>query len=76
MRTVVSERRLRFYRLVRDAHYMPSNALVAALHARHLNAVARLAALRVLVGRDHGLSAPSGLAYPQRKKAVRAALGV
>lgn len=81
MRTVLSTRRQKFYALVREAYKQPSDWLVAALKDQthnngHMTALSRLACLRILVCRDHGLPAPSGLAYPQRKKAVRAALGV
>jgi hypothetical protein len=42
----------------------------------HMTALSRLACLHALTCRDHGIKSPSGLPYPQRKKAVRAALGV
>lgn len=81
MRTVLSTRRAKFYRLIHQANEQPSDWLVAVLKdKRHNNGlfspVARLACLRILVCRDHGLQKPSGLPYPQRKAAVRAALGI
>jgi len=81
MRTVLSTRRAKFYRLVHQANDQPSDWLVAVLKDKRYNngffsPVARLACLRILVCRDHGLQKPSGLPYPQRKKAVRAALGI
>lgn len=81
MRTSLSKRREKFYRLVREAHYQSSEWLRAALEDKTRNngyftPLARLACLRILVCRDYGLQSPSGLPYPQRKKAVRAALGI
>lgn len=35
----------------------------------------RLACLHVLTCRDHKIQSPSGLPYPQRKRAVRNAIG-
>jgi len=81
MRTRLSTRRAKFYGLVRQAHDQPSEWLLAALkdptrnHGR-FNVLSRLACLRILVCRDYGLAQLSGLPYPQRKKAVRAALGI
>ena len=81
MRTSLSTRRATFYRLVRQANELPSKWLEDALKDRtrnngHFSALARLACLRILVCRDYGINSPSGLPYPQRKKAVRAALGI
>ncbi len=81
MRTTLSDRRARFYRLVRQAHEQSSEWLVAVLQDRtrnhgRFNVLSRLACLRILVCRDHGIKSPSGLPYPQRKKAVRAVLGI
>jgi hypothetical protein len=41
-----------------------------------MTALSRLACLRILVCRDYGINSPSGLPYPQRKKAVREAIKV
>ncbi len=81
MRTLLSTRRARFYRLVRQANEQSSKWLEDVLKDKtrnngHFTAVARLACLRILVCRDYGINSPSGLPYPQRKKAVRAALGI
>lgn len=81
MRTSLSTRRAKFYRLVREANDMPSNWLASALkdptrNNGHMSPLARLACLRILVCRDFGINSPSGLPYPQRKQAVRLALGV
>ena len=81
MRTTLSTRRAKFYRLVREADELPSQWLADVLKDKTRNngfasAVARLACLRILVCRDYGINSPSGLPYPQRKKAVRAALGI
>ena len=81
MRTLLSTRRATFYRLVRQANEFPSTWLEDVLKDRtrnngHFSALARLACLRILVCRDYGINSPSGLPYPQRKKAVRAALGI
>jgi predicted DNA-binding ribbon-helix-helix protein len=78
---MLSTRRAQFYRLVREANDLPSDWLVAALKEQtrnigHMTALSRLACLRILVCRDHGIPSPSGLPYPQRKKAVRKALGI
>lgn len=78
---MLSNRTRKFHSLVRSAYDQPSDWLVAALKDQtrnngHMTALSRLACLRILVCRDHGLPSPSGLPYPQRKKAVRAALGV
>lgn len=78
---MLSLRRAKFYRLVREAYDQPSHWLVAALHDKsqnsgHMSALSRLACLRILVCRDYGIESPSGLPYPQRKKAVRKALGI
>ena len=81
MTTSLSSRRAKFYRLVREADELPSQWLADVLKDKTRNngfvsAVARLACLRILVCRDYGINSPSGLPYPQRKKAVRAALGI
>lgn len=81
MRTVLSERRRKFYALVRDAYAQPTGWLVAVLQDKtrnggHMTALSRLACLRILVCREYGIKSPSGLPYPQAKKAVRAVLGV
>lgn len=78
---MLSTRRAKFYRLVREANDLPSHWLVAALKEKtrnngHMTALSRLACLRILVCRDHGINSPSGLPYPQRKKAVRNALNI
>lgn len=81
MRVTLSARRAKFYRLIREGMDLPSDWLVSALKDKtqnhgHMTAVARLACLRVLTCREYGINSPSGLPYPQRKKAVRAALGI
>ena len=81
MRTLLSTRRATFYRLVRQAHAVSSKRLGEGVKGKtrnngHFRALARLACLRILVCRDYGINSPSGLPYPQRKKAVRAALGI
>lgn len=81
MKTVLSERRRKFYSLIRQANDQPSGWLVASLkdptrNGGFMTALSRLACLRILVCRDHGIPSPSGLPYPQRKKAVRVALGI
>ena len=81
MRTLLSTRRATFYRLVQQANELPSKWLEDVLKDKtrnhgHFSALARLACLRILVCRDYGINSPSGLPYPQRKKAVRAALGI
>ena len=78
---MLSGRRAKFYRLVREANYLPSDWLVAAVKEQtrnngHMTVLSRLACLRILVCRDHGIPSPSGLPYPQRKRAVRKALGI
>ena len=78
---MLSTRRATFYRLVRQANELSSKWLEDALKDKtrnngHFSAVARLACLRILVCPDYGINSPSGLPYPQRKKAVRAALGI
>jgi hypothetical protein len=67
--------------LVREANDLPSDWLVAALkeltrNNGHMTALSRLACLRILVCRDYGINSPSGLPYPQRKKAVREVIKV
>ena len=75
-------RMAKFVRLCHQAYYMPSERLVEIAKDKErngggpTNTLARLASLRILVGRDHGIKSPSGLPYPQRKKAVRQALGI
>jgi hypothetical protein len=81
MKTSLSTRRAKFYQLIREADELPSKWLEVVLKDKtrnngHFSAVARLACLRILVCRDYGINSPSGLPYPQRKKAVRAALGI
>ena len=81
MRTLLSTRRATFYRLVRQANELSSQWLEDALKDKTRNngrfsPLARLACLRILVCRDYGINSPSGLPYPQRKKAVRAARGI
>jgi predicted DNA-binding ribbon-helix-helix protein len=76
MRTVLSERRRRFYSLVRQAHYQPTSWLIAVLQDKSRNngwmsALARLACLRILASRNM-----SGQPYPQRKKLVRQEIGI
>ena len=78
---MLSRRRAKFYRLVREANDLPSHWLVAALKEKtrnhgHMTALSRLACLRILVCRDYGINSPSGLPYPQRKKAVREAIKI
>lgn len=78
---MLSTRIRKFHELVRAAYVQPTDWLVAALQDKtrnngHMTALSRLACLRILTCRDHGIQSPSGLPYPQRKKAVRAALGV
>jgi hypothetical protein len=78
---MLSRRRAKFYRLVREANDLPSDWLVAAMKEQtrnigHMTALSRLACLRILVCRDYGINSPSGLPYPQRKKAVREAIKV
>jgi predicted DNA-binding ribbon-helix-helix protein len=81
MKAILSARRAKFYRLVHQASEQSSQWLVDVLKDKTRNggyftAVARLACLRVLVCREYGIESPSGLPYPQRKKAVRKALGI
>ncbi len=81
MKTSLSTRRAKFYQLIREADELPSKWLEEVLKDKtrnngHFSAVARLACLRILVCRDYGINSPSGLPYSQRKKAVRAALGI
>lgn len=78
---MISTRKKRYLRLFRSAYEQPSDWLVAALKDKtrnggHMTALSRLACLHALTCRDHGIESPSGLPYPQRKKAVRAALGI
>lgn len=78
---MLSTRRAKFYRLVREANDQPSDCLADVLQDKTRNngrmtAVSRLACLRILVCRDYGIKSPSGLPYPQRKSAVRKALGI
>lgn len=78
---MLSTRRAKFYRLVREANDQPSDWLADVLQDKtrnngHMTAVSRLACLRILVCRDYGIKSPSGLPYPQRKGAVRKALGI
>lgn len=78
MRTTISARREKFYRLVRQANEKTSCELLQSLQCTakqqdRFNILGRLACLRILVCRDFGLPSPSGLPYPQRKKAVRLA---
>jgi len=79
MKTLLSTRREKFTRLVAAASDQPSEWLATALKDKtrnngHMTALSRLACLRVLAFRNHGIT--PGLPYPQRKRAVRAALGV
>lgn len=81
MRTTLSTRRAKFYRLIREGMDQPSDWLVSALkdtarNQGYMSTLARLACLRVLTCRDYGIPSPSGLPYQQRKKAVRAAIGI
>ena len=76
MRNLLSPRREKFYRLVREANEQPSSWLVAALtdptrNNGYMSALARLACLRILVCRND-----SGLPYPYRKTAVRFEIGI
>lgn len=78
---MLSTRIRKFHALVRQAYEQPSDWLVAALQDKtrnngHMTTLSRLACLRILTSRDYGIKSPSGLPYPQRKKAVRAALGI
>lgn len=75
MRTKLSERRRRFYRLVREANEMPSGELERLLldpfstgstPLRAITRLGRLAALRILACRDR-----SGRPYLDRKRNVR-----
>lgn len=74
---MLSERRRRFYNLVRQAHEQPSDWLIRVLkHPERpdrgpVPALARLACLRILACRNQ-----SGLPYPQRKALVREELGL
>jgi hypothetical protein len=78
-RTIFSDdRRKTFYALVHAASKESSEDLHAILHhfGDRMTVLHRLACLRVLVWRDHGIKRPSGLPYPQRKRAVRNTLGI
>ncbi len=80
MRTLLSQRRARFYALIRSADKESSLFLARTLerHQQAMSALQRLAILRVLVCRDYGLSERDGIGwpYPQRKRRVRQILGV
>jgi len=76
MRTLLSTRREKFFNLVRQANEQSSDWLIAVLRDEtrnngRMSVLARLACLRILVCRNR-----SGLPYPQRKKLVRAEIGV
>jgi hypothetical protein len=78
VRTLLSTRREKFYRLVQAANRQSSTWLAEALQDKTRNngfmsAVARLAALRVLVFRN---TSGAGLCYAQRKRLVRTELGI
>lgn len=75
MRTKLSRRRARFYALIQEVFYEPTERLVAILRdpemvatpdRRRFTALIRLACLRVLAGRDD-----SGFVYVERKRLVR-----
>ena len=68
---MVSKRRQQFFRLIRQAYYIPSPVLVRNLHDLRFSAVARLACLRILVCRMD-----SGRPYIERKNTLRQLLGV
>jgi predicted DNA-binding ribbon-helix-helix protein len=73
MRTLLSERRRKFYSLVRQANEQPTSWLVAALQDKthnngHMSPLSRLACLRILACRD-----TSGRTYAERKRIVREA---
>lgn len=75
------DRLRKFCRLVHQVNAVPSETLLGILTdpAQNLgryNALYRLACLRILVCREYGLTGPTGLPYPQRKRAVRRALGI
>jgi hypothetical protein len=76
MRTLLSERRRRFYSLVRQANDQPSDWLANVLRDKTKNngamsVLARLACLRILACRNK-----SGLPYLNRKKLVRQEIGI
>jgi len=77
---MLTTRLARFCRLCHQAYYMESDQLIAILKDKSrdggdpISILVRLACLRILIGRDYGIKSPSGLPYPQRKKAVRQAL--
>lgn len=78
---MISARKRKYLELFRSAWEQPSDWLEAALKDKthnngRMTPAARLACLHVLTCRDHKIQSPSGLPYPQRKKAVRAAMGI
>jgi FPC/CPF motif-containing protein YcgG len=76
MRTKLSTRREKFNRLVAAASVQSSEWLIAVFKDEkrndHMTALARLAALRVLVYRNYD----PGLPYPMQKKLARIAFGI
>ena len=80
MRSLLSQRRARFYALIRSADKESSLFLVQVLerHRQGMSGLQRLAILRVLVCRNYGLSERDGIGwpYPQRKRRVRQILGL
>lgn len=81
MKGAHASRLIKFCRLVHQANDIPSEQLLKVLkdptqNLGRFNALFRLACLRILVCREYGLPGVSGLPYPQRKRAVRGALGI
>ena len=77
MRSLISPRRQKFYRLIREADQQTTDWLVAAVtdptrNNGNMSSLARLACLRVLVCRDRS----SGWPYPERKHAMRFEIGI
>lgn len=76
---MMSSRIRKFNELVRVAHDMPTDWLVAALQDKtrnngHMTAISRLACLRVLIYRNYGIE--PWLRHHQRKKGVLTAIGI
>ena len=76
MKTLLSERRRKFYNLVQQANNQDSSWLIACLQDKtHNNGwitpLSRLACLRILACRNK-----SGLPYVNRKNIVRSEIGI
>ena len=73
---MLSQRIRKFHGLIRQYYDQPEGWLVQVARNRQSSLLARMACLRVLVGRTNAGQPGFGFPYPQRKRLTRQILGV